>query len=262
MTTGSQEAAQLLAGAKRLVVKVGSSLVAGGEIFRHDGLAGDLASWPQSLVLISSGAVALGHRAAPQLSKTTLVERQALSAIGQPLLMARWEQALGGANARTAQVLLTPDVTDDPQRRDNARATLETVLQAGLLPVVNENDTVATDELRYGDNDRLAAQTAALVGADVLVLLSDVDGYFAADPNKDPGAAHWPVIPPAVLADPAAHVPEDKSALGTGGMRSKMEAARLAVEAGIPAIIASGRGRGPLKALARGEVRASVALLP
>ncbi|MEE4208584.1 MAG: hypothetical protein V2I43_04885, partial [Parvularcula sp.] len=138
-------AASLLAQAARPVVKVGSSLVSGGEIFRHDGLAADIAGWPVPLILISSGAVALGHRAAPELSRASLAERQALSAIGQPLLMAQWEKALTGANARTAQILLTPDVTDDAERRENAKATIATVLKAGLVPVVNENDTVATD---------------------------------------------------------------------------------------------------------------------
>nr|WP_233061352.1 glutamate 5-kinase [Parvularcula mediterranea] len=247
-------------GAKRLVVKVGSSLVAGGDIFRHDGFAGDLAGLSAEAVLISSGAVALGRRAAPDVAGETLAQRQALSAIGQPLLMATWEQAMGGANARTAQVLLTPDVTDDPKRRENAKATIEALLSAGMLPIVNENDTVATDELRYGDNDRLAAQTAALVGADLLVLLSDVEGYFDDDPGKSPGARHWPVIPPEVLSDPAAHIPQEASALGTGGMRSKVEAARLAVEAGIPVLIGSGRGQRPLGRLAGGEGRASMAL--
>lgn len=253
-------AAGILQGAKRLVVKVGSSLVAGGEVFRHDGLAGDLAAWSAPIVLISSGAVALGRLAAPQIEGSSLPERQALSAIGQPLLMAKWEQAMGGANARTAQVLLTPDVTGDPIRRDNARATMEEVLRAGLLPVVNENDTVATDELRYGDNDKLAVQAAQLIGADALVLLSDVEGYFAGDPSRDPDAVHWPVIPREVLDDPDAHVAVEAGKLGTGGMRSKVAAAAMAARSGIPAVISSGRGVRPLKALVEGSRRASLAL--
>jgi glutamate 5-kinase len=252
-----EKVASLLAGARRPVLKVGSSLVAAGEVFRHDGLAADIAGWPASFVVISSGAVALGHRAAPHLSRETLRERQALSAIGQPLLMAQWERALTGADARTAQILLTPDVTDDEERRANARATIETVLAAGIVPIVNENDTVATDELRYGDNDRLAAQTAILVEADLLVLLSDVDGLYETDPRDHPGARHIPVIPRAVLEDPAAHVPAGLSAVGTGGMRSKVEAAALAAAAGIPVIIASGRGERPLRLLERGVTRAS-----
>ncbi|MEM9840481.1 MAG: glutamate 5-kinase [Pseudomonadota bacterium] len=251
---------ELLSASRRMVVKVGSSLIAAGDVFRHDGLAGDLSSAGGDVVLISSGAVALGHRAAPHLSRNTLAERQALSSLGQPLLMATWEQAMGGANARTAQVLLTPDVTDDPVRRDNAKATLSTLLNAGILPIVNENDAVATEELRYGDNDRLAAQTAALIGADLLVMLTNVEGFFDADPSKSKGATHWPTIPAEVLADPASHIPEDTSALGTGGMRSKIEAAALSVQAGIPVIIAAGGGKSPLGRLRSGEARASLAL--
>lgn len=254
------DATSLLTAAKRVVVKVGSSLIAGGEVFRHDGLAGDLSGWPAETLLISSGAVALGHRAAPHLSRESLAERQALSSIGQPLLMATWEQALGGADARTAQVLLTPDVTDDPVRRDNAEATISMLLQSGILPIVNENDAVATDELRYGDNDGLAAQTARLIGADLLVLLTNVQGFFDADPTSAPNAEHWPTIPQAVMEDPAGHIPDDKSALGTGGMRSKVEAARFAVAAGIPVVIGSGSGTRPLTAIQKGEARCSLAL--
>lgn len=258
--SGEKTASDLLSAATRIVVKVGSSLVANGNIFRHDGLAGDLASWDKPLVLISSGAVAVGRQAAPDLAPDTLSARQALSAIGQPLLMAKWEQSLGGANARTAQILLTPDVTDDPVRSDNARATLEEVLSAQLLPIVNENDTVATDELRYGDNDRLAVQTAQLIGADLLVLLSDVAGLFDADPSQNPDAAHWPIIPAEVLANPDAHVPDTASAHGTGGMRSKITAAALSAKAGVPAIIASGRPQRPLTALKQGSAKASLDL--
>ncbi|MEM1379925.1 MAG: glutamate 5-kinase [Pseudomonadota bacterium] len=243
-----------------MVVKVGSSLIAAGDVFRHDGLAGDLSSLDGEVALISSGAVALGHRAAPHLSRETLAERQALSSIGQPLLMATWERAMGGANARTAQVLLTPDVTDDPIRRSNAEATIRTLLESGVLPIVNENDAVATDELRYGDNDRLAAQTASLIGADLLIMLTNVEGFFDADPAKASGATHWPVIPSEVLKNPAAHIPADKSLLGTGGMRSKIEAAHLAANAGIPVIIAAGGGEHPLDRLRKETAKASVAL--
>jgi len=253
-------AADLLSSSKRVVVKVGSSLVASGDVFRHDGLAGDLSTWPSEAVLISSGAVALGSRAAPHLSRASLAERQALSSIGQPLLMATWEQALGGANARTAQVLLTPDVTDDPVRRENAKATISMLLASQILPIVNENDAVATDELRYGDNDGLAAQTAALIDADLLILLTNVEGFFDADPTSTPSAAHWPTIPAEVLDDPRAHVPDEKSDLGTGGMRSKVEAAKLAVDAGIPVVIGSGAGMSPLTAIKKGEARCSLAL--
>ncbi|MEM1410298.1 MAG: glutamate 5-kinase, partial [Pseudomonadota bacterium] len=154
-----------------------------------------------------------------------------------------------------------PDVTDDPVRRDNARATISALLGMKILPVVNENDTVATDELRYGDNDKLAAQTAALVGADLLVLLTNVEGFFDADPSTELSAAHWPVIPRHVLSDPAKHIPDDKSDVGTGGMRSKIEAAALSCQWGIPVVIASGAGMLPLTGLKQNRSRSSLALL-
>ena len=239
-------AAALVADADLLVVKVGSSLVAGGAPFSADGLARDLAERRGPSVLVSSGAVALGRAVRPDLAEQGLAGQQALSAIGQLRLMRMWEAALGGQGRACAQVLLTPDVTDDRARYLNARAALRALLQGGVVPVVNENDAVATDEIRYGDNDGLAARVAGLAGADVLLLLSDVDGLYTAPPDQA-GAAHIPHVAAADARGAAAYAGEGGT--GTGGMRSKIEAARLASSWGVPCVIASGRTARPLAAL-------------
>jgi len=187
-----------LAEARLIVVKVGSSLLVDptGEADAEwlASLAADLArlrSRGQSAVVVSSGAVALGRR---RLRLTrgdlTLPEKQAAAAAGQSRLMRAWEEALAPVGLTAAQVLMTPGDTEVRRRYLNARATLEMLLELGATPVVNENDTVATEELRYGDNDRLAARVAQMVGADLLVLLSDVDGLYSSDPRRDSAARH------------------------------------------------------------------------
>ena len=243
------DAAALLADARLLVVKVGSSLVAGGAPFSADGLARDLAARDGPSVLVSSGAVALGRAVRPDLVSAGLAGQQALSALGQPRLMRMWEAALGGQGRPCAQVLLTPDVTDDRARYLNARAALRALLGAGVVPVVNENDAVATDEIRYGDNDGLAARVAGLVAADALVLLSDVDGLYDRPPS-DPGAAHVPRVAFEDAEAVAGYA--GAGGTGTGGMASKLAAARLAASWGVPCVIASGRTERPLSALAEG----------
>ncbi|MGH6970565.1 MAG: glutamate 5-kinase, partial [Caulobacteraceae bacterium] len=178
-----------LEGARLLVVKVGSALVVDEKTGAADNawltsFAADLArlrARGQRLLVVSSGAVALGRRRlALRRRALTLPEKQAAAAAGQSLLMRAWEEALAPLGLTAAQVLLTPDDTEVRRRYLNARATLETLIELGVTPVVNENDTVATGELRYGDNDRLAARVAQMVGADLLVLLSDVDGLYTA----------------------------------------------------------------------------------
>ena len=191
-----------LAGARLVIVKVGSSLVVDAESGAVDAvwlatLAADLGRLKargQKLLVVSSGAVALGRRRlALKRRALTLPEKQAAAAAGQSLLMRAWEEALAPVGLVAAQVLMTPDDTEVRRRYLNARATLETLLELGVTPVVNENDTVATEEIRYGDNDRLAARVAQMVGADLLVLLSDVDGLYTADPRRDPARhAHCP----------------------------------------------------------------------
>ena len=250
-----------LATAKRVVIKIGSALLideASGAADRAwlGGLGADLARLSargQKVVVVSSGAVALGRgRLGFGQRPLTLAEKQAAAAAGQSLLMRVWEEALEPRGLTTAQILLTPDDTEVRRRFLNARATLGALMAFGAVPVVNENDTVATEELRYGDNDRLAARVAQVVGADLLVLLSDVDGLYTADPATDPYARHIPRIA-AITPEVEAMAGGAASAgVGTGGMRTKLAAARIAAAAGCATVIALGRRAGPLAALEDG----------
>jgi glutamate 5-kinase len=244
-----------LASARLVVVKVGSSLLVDAASGAVDGawlasLAADLGrlrARGQKLLVVSSGAVALGRRRLGLKRRAlTLPEKQAAAAAGQSLLMRAWEDALAPAGLTAAQVLLTPDDTEVRRRYLNARATLETLLELGVTPVVNENDTVATEEIRYGDNDRLAARVAQMVGADLLVLLSDVDGLYTADPRRDPAATHIPVVealtPEIEAMAGGAHV-------GSGGMATKLAAARIAAAAGCSTLVTLGARPSPLQAV-------------
>lgn len=252
-----------LSDAKLIVAKVGSALVVSAETGLADkrwlsAFAADAArlrSRGQRLVIVSSGAVALG-RTRLNLPKRalSLAEKQAAAAAGQSLLMRAWEEALEPFGARTAQILLTPDDTEVRRRFLNARATLETLLQLGAVAIVNENDTVGTEELRYGDNDRLAARVAQMVGADLLVLLSDVDGLYTADPRVDPSAEHIPLV--ETLTDrieAMAGGANREGGVGTGGMATKIAAARIAAGAGCATLITLGRRPSPLAAVEHGE---------
>jgi glutamate 5-kinase len=168
------------------------------------------------VLVVSSGAVALGRRRLGLTGrKATLPEKQAAAAAGQSLLMRAWEEAFEPHGIGVAQILLTRDDTEMRRRWLNARATTETLMGLGVVPVVNENDTVVTEEIRYGDNDRLAARVAQMAGADLLVLLSDIDGLYTADPRKNPNAAHIPLvseITPRSPAWPTAPMPPPGSA--------------------------------------------------
>ena len=249
--------------ARLVVVKVGSALLVSPETGLVDqgwlaAFAADAArlrARGQKLVVVSSGAVALGRvRLGLPARALALPEKQAAAAAGQSLLMRAWEEALEPHALRAAQILLTPDDTEVRKRFLNARATLETLLDLGAVAVVNENDTVATEELRYGDNDRLAARVAQMVGADLLVLLSDVDGLYTADPRGDPAAAHIPrvaAITPAIEA--MAGGANVEGGVGTGGMATKLAAARIAAGAGCATLITLGRRAGPLAAVENGE---------
>ena len=199
-----------LSAARRITVKIGSSLIVGDDDgVRADWLASigdDLAALRgqgKQLLLVSSGAVALGRRHLGLPVSARLNHKQAAAAAGQSRLMQAWERALAPHAIPVAQLLLTLDDTEQRRRSLNARATLETLLSVGALPVINENDSVATDEIRYGDNDRLSARAAQLIHSDVLILLSDVDGLFTADPARDPSAEHLPHIAASVLIGPA-----------------------------------------------------------
>jgi glutamate 5-kinase len=258
-------AAASLAAARRLVVKIGSALIVRDGRPNAPWLAGlaeDIARLRArgvEVIVVSSGAVALGRGRLGLSRSARLDEKQAAAAAGQSWLMQAWETALAPHGLTPAQVLLTREDTERRRRWLNARSTLDALLRLGAVPVVNENDTVATEEIRYGDNDRLAARTAQLARADLLVLLSDVDGLYDADPRKVATARHLPLIEaltPEVMA--MAGEANALAAVGTGGMRTKLEAARIARSAGCATVIASGLVERPLGAV---EVGAPATLI-
>ena len=253
--------------AKRIVVKLGSALVAGEngpDTAWLAAFAADLArlrARGQQVLVVSSGAVALGRRRLKMGRRAlTLPEKQACAAAGQSALMRAWEEALEPHGISAAQVLLTRDDTEIRRRWLNAHATLSTLLDLGVVPVVNENDTVVTEEIRYGDNDRLAARVAQMIGADVLVLLSDIDGLYTADPRHDPAAQHMPRISqltPQIEA--MAGGANAAAGAGTGGMATKIAAARIAQSAGCATVITLGRRPAPLAAIEAGELATVIA---
>jgi glutamate 5-kinase len=240
----------LLTNAKRIILKFGSSLLIDGDTGRARdkwmaSVAQDIATLTRAgkdVIIVTSGAVALGRGSLGLAAgKLKLEEKQAAAATGQVALMSAWAQAFAPTNIPVAQALVTPDDTERRRRWLNARATLETLLACGAIPIVNENDTVATDELRYGDNDRLAARVAQMVGGDVLVLFSDIDGLYSADPRKDPDAHHMSAITDITPDIEAMAGGVNASAgVGSGGMRTKIEAARIATAAGCGVAITNG----------------------
>jgi len=244
-----------IAKARRIVVKVGSALLvdgASGRLNRAwlETLADDLARLRkrgQEVILVSSGAIALGRRTLGLASgELKLEESQAAAAVGQIRLAHAYKELLDARNLPVAQILLTLEDSEERRRYLNARATLKTLLSLGAIPVINENDTVATSEIRYGDNDRLAARVAQMTGADCLVLLSDVDGLYTADPNKDPGAQLLPRIA-RITPEIEALAGVSTSGLGRGGMVTKLLAAKIAVAAGCHMCIAAGHHPHPLR---------------
>ena len=253
---------RLLEGAERLVVKIGSALLVDpeGRLRKAwlEGFADDVATLMgegREVIVVSSGAIAMG-RSVLSLppGSLRLEEKQAAAAAGQIALAHAYRDALARVDIACAQLLLTLDDTEHRRRYLNARATVDTLLRLRAVPVVNENDTVATTEIRFGDNDRLSARVAIMAGADVLLLLSDVDGLYTADPRTDGDARH--------IDDVAALTPEIEamaggagSAVGTGGMASKIAAARLATRSGCAVVITDGRSERPIKRLAEGARR-------
>ncbi|MBR9649771.1 glutamate 5-kinase [Thalassovita aquimarina] len=249
-----------LTDAKRIVVKIGSALLVdrdSGDL-RADwlkGLAEDVA-WLKGqgadVILVSSGSIALG-RGVLGLPATELAleQSQAAAAVGQIRLARAYEEVLAPHGITTAQVLVTLEDSTDRRRYLNSRATLETLVTMGAVPIVNENDTIATDEIRYGDNDRLAAQVAVTVGADQLILLSDVDGFYSANPNDDPDARRYDVIG-AITPEIEAMAGDAGSGLSKGGMKTKLMAAKTAIGAGCAMAITEGSVLRPLKALQDG----------
>jgi glutamate 5-kinase len=246
--------------ARRVVVKVGSALLVDQETGRLnrawlETLIEDLLrlrSRGQQVILVSSGAIALGRRQLG-LAKGALrlEESQAAAAVGQIRLAHAYKELLEASNVTVAQVLLTLEDSERRRRYLNARATLESLLSLGALPVINENDTVATAEIRYGDNDRLAARVAQMAAADCLVLLSDVEGLFTSDPNKDPGAQFIQQVR-QITPEIEAMAGASASTVGSGGMTTKIMAAKIAVAAGCHMCIASGHPKHPVSRLEEG----------
>lgn len=246
--------------AKRIVVKIGSSLFVDPETGTLDrswleALADDINELHRDgkeIVVVSSGAVSLGRRELGLGPKKTRVEdNQAAAAAGQILLAHAYKEILGSRGMTVAQVLLILDDSENRKRYLNAVNTLTTLIRARAVPVVNENDTVATEELRYGDNDQLAGQVAQMISADCLVVLSDVDGLYDRDPQQDPAATHIPQVD-RIDADLFAMAGGPGSRHGSGGMRTKLEAARIAVSAGCHVVITTGHVAQPITALCDG----------
>ncbi|WP_424179899.1 glutamate 5-kinase [Yoonia sp. TsM2_T14_4] len=246
--------------AKRLVVKIGSALLvdAATGALRQDwltSLAADVAQIKArgaDVILVSSGSIALGRGVLglPQAA-LALEQSQAAAAVGQIRLARAYEQALAPHGIIAGQVLVTLEDSQDRRRYLNSRATMETMLGFGVVPIVNENDTIATDEIRYGDNDRLAAQVAVTIGADQLVLLSDVDGLYTGNPKIDSTAQHL-VIVDKITPEIENMAGDVGSTLSKGGMITKIMAAKIATDGGCAMAIALGTGLHPLAALAQG----------
>ncbi|MBF9033596.1 glutamate 5-kinase [Rhodobacterales bacterium HKCCE2091] len=249
-----------IAEARRLVVKIGSALLVDRETgaLRADwlhSLAADVArvkARGTDVILVSSGSIALGrvvlgHPPGP----LALEDAQGAAAVGQIRLARAYEEALAPHGITTGQVLLTLDDSTDRRRYLNTRATFGALLARGVVPIVNENDTIATDEIRYGDNDRLAANVAVMAGADRLVLLSDVDGFYSANPNDDPAAIRFDVID-MITPQIEAMAGDAGSGLSKGGMKTKLMAARTATQGGAAMAITLGSVLNPLLALEEG----------
>lgn len=246
-----------------IIVKIGSALLLQGTALNNDWLsamAADLAALSaagKKLIVVTSGAVSLGCAALGLArDELTLEESQAAAAAGQIELARGWQAALAQQGLVAAQILLTAEDTEQRRRYLNARQTLTTLLAQGAVPVINENDTVATQELRYGDNDRLAARVAAMVSADCLILLSDIDGLYDADPTQNENARFIAEIE-RIDAQIEAMAGGSASAHGSGGMVTKLQAAQIAQSAGCHMLLASGREKAPLTALKNGA-RASL----
>ena len=260
VTAGGALSLSPLSQARRVVIKVGSALLVDattGQLNRAwlETLALDvhaLRARGQDVLLVSSGAIALGRRhLGLEPGRLKLEESQAAAAVGQIRLAHAWKDVLEEHGLTVAQILLTFGDTEERRRYLNARSTLGTLLRLGAIPVINENDTVATSEIRYGDNDRLAARVAQMMSADCLVLLSDVDGLYTADPTRDPTAQFIPEvrrITPEIerMAGGAA------SAVGSGGMATKIAAAKIAVTAGCHMCVAAGREMHALRRIEEG----------
>lgn len=247
---------------KRIVIKVGSSTITHPEtgsiniekIEKMVRQISDLKGMGKEVVLVSSGAVAAGKQAMSVKGKVrTLAEKQAFSAIGQARLMMVYQRLFAEYNMIPAQILLTRYTMQDEEARANAHNTFNELLRLGTVPIVNENDTVSTYEIRFGDNDRLSALVSSLIGADLLVLLSDIDGLYSDDPNVNPDAEFISVV--QTVTPTLLHMGKESSTtdIGSGGMQTKLKAAQIACKSGADMIIASGADMSILGRIIRGE---------
>ena len=257
---GHPKSQKLIDEAQLIVIKIGSALLfnpqKGG--LQSDwlaGLAGDVARLTESgkqVILVSSGAIALGRdEMGIAQGRIRLDEKQAAAATGQIILAQAWNDCLKAHNITSSQILLAPDDTETRRKHLNARSTMQTLLNYGCVPVVNENDTITTYEIRFGDNDRLAARVATMMSADLLILLSDIDGLYDKNPRRFEGANHIPVI--ESLSDEVMAMGESANAeFASGGMATKLAAARIATQSGVAMMICNGQTIAPLTALADG----------
>jgi glutamate 5-kinase len=246
---------------QRVVVKIGSSVLVGAdEKLSHKallGIAGGIAAIRRrkvEVILVTSGAIAsgmeyLGFSKKPQ----KISELQACAAIGQPILMRMYQEALAPNQLQVAQILLTRNDLEDKNQFTNARHTLNELLSRSIIPIINENDSVVVEEIRVGDNDNLAALVTHLADADLLILLTDQDGFYTADPRKDSKAKRIPVIE-NVDGDISARAADTSKVSSVGGMKTKLEAAKKAGEKGIPTLIADGRNAEVLQSLFDGKL--------
>lgn len=261
----------IIADAKLIVVKIGSALLVDADkgvrkawlaALSEDIMA--LTSLGKSVVIVSSGAIALGRRSmgidanAPSLT-IPLERRQGAAAVGQIALMQSYIDAFAVHGATVAQILLTPKDTEDRRSHLNARATIHALLAANIIPVINENDTVSTSEIRFGDNDRLASRVAQMISADAVVQLSTIDGLYTADPRVDDSAVHVPLVA-KLSGDHVSMAGEALPGASIGGMKSKLEAAAIATESGIPMIIGKGTDAHSLKLIVEGSARSTLFL--
>lgn len=245
----------------RIVIKIGSALLVdrktGLKTEWLDAICDDIATLKKAgadVLVVSSGAIALGRTVLDLPSGALkLEESQAAAAVGQIALSRAWEQSLSKHKIVAGQILLTLADTEERRRYLNGRATINQLLKIGAIPIINENDTVATSEIRYGDNDRLAARVATMTGADLLVLLSDIDGLYTAPPHLDPNAKLLDVIP-AITPEIEAMAGGAASELSRGGMRTKIDAGKIATAAGCAMIIASGKPLNPIKGVDAGSL--------
>lgn len=250
---------RLLPNSRRIVIKVGTSTLTHPNGHLHLGRIealvrqlADLHAEGRDLVLVTSGAVGAGMgRLELTQRPQDLAGKQALAAVGQGVLMQRYEAIFAEYGCVVGQVLLTREDIEDPTRKGNATATMEQLFQWRVIPVVNENDTVTSEEIRVGDNDTLSARVAVMAGADLLILLSDVDGFYPADPRKHPGLEPLPHVSLDEDLEKAAGGAGSKN--GTGGMITKIQAARICGASGIPVVLAHGSAPGVIRSILGGE---------